>query len=250
MMFSAIRRRMSYANVTATLALFFAMSGGALAASHYLLTSTKQISPKVLKALQGKPGAAGAPGPAGATGPAGPTGGTGQAGGPGTAGATGETGPQGVKGETGAKGAKGETGAPWPAGGTLPAKAAETGSFASAEPFVTASGPVEHILDLPLSFTIPLKTELSGTQVEIVGKGATGTHCTGSVAEPTAPEEFLCVYFAEEPPRGFVGGTPVVFKIDAESLPGASKAGAIVRLERNEGEAGNNSIWGTWAVTG
>jgi hypothetical protein len=45
------RRHLSYANVTATLALVFAMTGGALAANHYLLTSTKQISPKVLKQL-------------------------------------------------------------------------------------------------------------------------------------------------------------------------------------------------------
>jgi cytoskeletal protein RodZ len=46
-----MRRRLNYANVTATLALFFAMSGGALAAKHYLINSTKQINPKVLKAL-------------------------------------------------------------------------------------------------------------------------------------------------------------------------------------------------------
>jgi hypothetical protein len=45
------RRHLSYANVTATVALVFAMTGGALAANHYLLTSTKQISPKVLKKL-------------------------------------------------------------------------------------------------------------------------------------------------------------------------------------------------------
>src|SRR5439155_26711594 len=45
-------RRLNYANVTATLALFFAMSGGALAAHHYLLNSTKQINPKVLKAFR------------------------------------------------------------------------------------------------------------------------------------------------------------------------------------------------------
>ncbi len=45
------RRHLSYANVTATLALVFAMTGGAFAANHYLLTSTKQISPKVLKQL-------------------------------------------------------------------------------------------------------------------------------------------------------------------------------------------------------
>jgi hypothetical protein len=46
-----MRRYLTYANVTATLALVFAMSGGALAAKHYLLSSTKQISPKVLEGL-------------------------------------------------------------------------------------------------------------------------------------------------------------------------------------------------------
>jgi hypothetical protein len=83
-----MRRRLSYANVTATLALVFAMSGGALAANHYLINSTKQISPKVLKKLRGlkgptgpggKTGAAGATGATGATGPQGPA--TGPAGG-------------------------------------------------------------------------------------------------------------------------------------------------------------------------
>ena len=45
-----MRGRLSYANVAMTLALVFAMSGGAYAASKYVITSTKQISPKVLKA--------------------------------------------------------------------------------------------------------------------------------------------------------------------------------------------------------
>jgi hypothetical protein len=67
-MLSALRSRLTYANVVATLALVFAMSGGALAASHYLITSTKQISPKVLKQLKGKDGAAGLTGAAGAAG--------------------------------------------------------------------------------------------------------------------------------------------------------------------------------------
>jgi hypothetical protein len=43
--------RLSYANVVATLALVRAMSGGAIAATHYLITSTKQISPRGLKKL-------------------------------------------------------------------------------------------------------------------------------------------------------------------------------------------------------
>jgi hypothetical protein len=68
------RRHLTYANVTATLALVFAMSGGALAANHYLIHSTKQISPKVLKALRGKAG------PKGSTGATGPTGATGAGG--------------------------------------------------------------------------------------------------------------------------------------------------------------------------
>jgi hypothetical protein len=63
-----MRRRLNYANVVATLALVFAMSGGALAAKHYLINSTKQISPKVLKALKGKTGRTGPTGPAGPTG--------------------------------------------------------------------------------------------------------------------------------------------------------------------------------------
>jgi hypothetical protein len=46
-----MRRHLTYANVAATLALVFSMSGGALAAKHYLIDSTKQISPKVLKSL-------------------------------------------------------------------------------------------------------------------------------------------------------------------------------------------------------
>jgi len=73
-------RRFTYANVAATLALVFSMSGGALAASHYLINSTRQINPKVLKKLTGKTGAAGKPGAPGATGKEGPQGKEGPAG--------------------------------------------------------------------------------------------------------------------------------------------------------------------------
>ena len=72
-----LRRHLDYTNVVATLALLFAMSGGALAAKHYLINSTKDIKPSVLKKLQGKVGKTGnpgAPGVPGAQGPGGPTG--------------------------------------------------------------------------------------------------------------------------------------------------------------------------------
>ena len=83
-MLSNFRPRLTYANVAATLALVFSMSGGALAASHYLISSKKQISPKVLKELKGNgargaTGASGPQGPAGAQGPQGATGAAGSA---------------------------------------------------------------------------------------------------------------------------------------------------------------------------
>ncbi len=77
---SSFRPRITYANVAATLALVFSMSGGALAATHYLITKKTQISPKVLKELKGNAGARGATGATGATGPAGASGATGATG--------------------------------------------------------------------------------------------------------------------------------------------------------------------------
>src|SRR6266550_3739047 len=98
------RRHLTYANVTATLALVFAMSGGALAAKHYLINSTKQISPKVLKALKGKSGKAGATGKEGPAGKDGAPGATGKEGLRGAEGAPGSTGKDGPKGEEGPPG--------------------------------------------------------------------------------------------------------------------------------------------------
>jgi hypothetical protein len=88
-----MRGRTTYANVAATLALVFSMSGGALAANHYLINSTKQINPKVLKKLQGHKGRSGARGATGPTGPAGPAGSQGAQGGGGTEGGVGPQGP-------------------------------------------------------------------------------------------------------------------------------------------------------------
>ena len=87
------RAHLSYANVVATLALVFAMSGGALATQRYLITSSSQISPKVLKKLKGNAGAQGVPGRAGANGAPGAPGANGSNGMPGPPGPP--TGPAG-----------------------------------------------------------------------------------------------------------------------------------------------------------
>lgn len=79
------QKRLTYANVAATLALVLSMSGGAFAASHYLISSTKQISPKVIKKLKGKAGPPGKTGATGAPGKEGPVGKEGSPGKDGTA---------------------------------------------------------------------------------------------------------------------------------------------------------------------
>ena len=230
-MFARIRRRITYANVAVTFALVFAMSGGAYAAGRYAITSTRQISPKVLKSLKGARGNTGPAGTAGPQGPAGPTGGQG------AAGAKGETGPKGEKGEAGAPGKPGEPGkegSPWTAGGTLPSEKTEKGVWAitipppvEAEPGFTTS------LDrASISFNIPLETAPTAVFLK---ENEKQTGCQGTAEEPTAEPGYLCVYAELEikPPVGLNVGVVRPF-------------GAIVGT--NGGEPGGMAV-GSWAVT-
>jgi len=57
-----MRPRLTYANVAATLALVFSISGGALAAQHYVITKVSQISPTVRAQLRGSRGPQGSQG--------------------------------------------------------------------------------------------------------------------------------------------------------------------------------------------
>jgi hypothetical protein len=121
-----IRRRITFANVVATVALVFAMAGGAFAASgisrptaahkkgvaarsagkksgKYVITSTGQIKPNVVQSLRGQRG------PAGANGATGPAGTQGLKGEQGLAGKNGTNGSNGVNGTKGDKGEPGES---------------------------------------------------------------------------------------------------------------------------------------------
>lgn len=109
------RFRPTYSNVVATLALFFALAGGAWAATQLPKESvgTAQlknaaVTPGKLSA-QAKKGMAGAKGEAGPQGALGPRGTEGQRG---ENGAEGATGPQGIRGATGANGVAGLRGEP------------------------------------------------------------------------------------------------------------------------------------------
>src|SRR4051794_434275 len=99
-------RRPSPGLVIAVVALFIALGGTAFGA-HFLITSTSQIKPSVLKKLRAKRGPAGVKGATGASGPAGPAGpqgkegATGKEGAPGIEGTPGKEGPAGKEGKEG-----------------------------------------------------------------------------------------------------------------------------------------------------
>jgi Collagen triple helix repeat (20 copies) len=278
-MLSRIRKRLSYTNVLMTLALVFAMTGGAYAAGRYVITSTKQIKPSVLKQLQGKtgpPGTNGAPGAKGETGATGAAGSPGKEGTPGTSGENGAsvtskefTGKNEKCGEGGSEfiSASGKTyacnGSPWTAGGTLPSKRTETGSW-------IISATKENVLvESSISFTIPLAKALSATAVHYVNQAGTEevafnetthefsaaptTSCSGTVSEPAAAPGNLCLYQSkEEGVEDIKSGlaTALIRPVTTPLLEfkqGASTSGALLLLKRIGEEP--SLAYGTWAVT-
>jgi hypothetical protein len=273
-MFSSIRKRGTYANIAMTLALVFAMSGGAYAAGKYLITSTKQISPKVLKQLKGAKGPAGTQGLAGPAGPQGPEGKAGANGKDGTNGTDGVsvTGaaaantecPNGGEKYTSASGStavcngtNGQTGFT----ATLPKGQTEKGTWAA---YFVTEGKVSELL--PISFPIPLAAELEASQVHYIlanGKEwdiatqaeatSPSTTCLGTSVEPKATAGSLCIY-ATSPgvnykPYEFAGPEHIFNPsgpAEASTMvEGAGKAGAILQLPPENLKI----VYGTWAVT-
>jgi hypothetical protein len=263
-MSSAIRRHVNPTTFIALLALVFALTGGAFAASgggagnasgksagradanRPLAAAAKKAKPAP-KGKTGPRGPAGAKGATGATGTTGPVGATGPTGATGATGPTGTPGANGTNGANGAPGEKGATGSPWTAGGTLPSKATETGTWVfstpeALEPFVS------------ISFTIPLAEGLEGSQVHYVGQNGGGSECPGTVSEPAAAKGQLCVYEGTmsnpgiETEAGIAKAfiyPPVVGR--SAFSPGASVSGAVVQFVSAHSE--NTAGSGSWAVT-
>ncbi len=277
-MFSSIHRRLSYANVVATLALVFAMSGGALAASHYLISSTKQISPRVLSALKGRAGAPGAPGragpqgargeigsvgkegPAGKEGSIGKEGPVGKAGTPGKKGSEGEPGEPGPQGTTGPAGTNGKEGSPWTAGGVLPSGSTETGAWL----LYKNVGAAEEIAFAPISFPIPLATKGSaGVEPHFVGitegEGEANENkalfeeidgkklCKGTVDDPGAGAGNLCIFAGEQLGQLTNAREGAVFSPSTRAFNEPGLTGAVIYFESEH--SGVMEGTGAWAVT-
>ncbi len=211
------RRHLNYANVVATLALVFAMSGGALAAKHYLINSTKQINPKVLKKLKGntgKTGATGAPGKEGSPGKEGPPN------------------PNALFATNASHASNADTATVANGQGTLASKHTEVGVFAGRG--------TSAFQDVPISFPIPLSAAPEAT---VLASGTTTTDCKGSAAEPSAAPGHLCVY--EEVNTTGNKGVPVDPALAKSSASG--RYGLFVFLN---GTAGSDNVdYGSWAVT-
>jgi hypothetical protein len=280
-MFSALRRRIhvSPTTVIASLALVFAMTGGAYAAKKYLITSTKQISPSVLKSLQGKSGPAGAAGANGAQGPAGAQG---------SAGVKGENGANGSNGRDGvsvtssvepaganckAGGSKfvaasgttyacnGEKGKEGTFGGqSLPAGKSLTGVWAASGYAGHAFSPTEPeeigVVEEAVSFPLPVSPTLTGVEYigveegegeaneklpELEVNGKVIKVCTGNHEKPVAAEGFLCVFGENELN---LNTKPTVNSTSvSETTPGFTMLAFIAAK-------GRGVMQGTWVVTG
>jgi hypothetical protein len=174
-----IRRRVTYANVMATVAVFIALGGASYAATHLpkksvgsaqlksgavtpskLSAAAKQalrgeIGPIGPQGERGNDGASGARGPTGNTGPSGAQGSTGVQG---PTGSTGLQGPTGATGTTGVIGPTGQTGLTGPTGARGPSNAYVAGTTEATTVLPTAVSSVKlpegHYL---VAFTVPMQ---------------------------------------------------------------------------------------------
>jgi hypothetical protein len=191
-------------NAIAWLALFVALTGTSMAASHYVVTSAKQIKPSVLRKLHGSRGAAGAQGPVGpqgALGKEGPQGGQGLQGKEGKEGIQGKEGKQGEKGETvlngatgptgeaGANGTTGATGATGATGGTGATGEAGSGG-AKAWAHIAANGTVTK------SHGLGTATVTADPINKVTKKPETGMYCITGL--PFEPENVTATLDGEE----------------------------------------------------
>ena len=185
------RIRITPSSVVAVIALVFAATGGAFAATSAGNGSGVRVAASAAKSKAkakagprgpaGPAGKQGAAGPAGATGPQGSQGAAGAKGEPGTPGTPGKEGEEGEEGKTGkegkqgiqgVQGVQGATGQPWTPNNVLPSGATETGTWGASPSAGTSALST-------ISFPIALANELDS------GSGNEHVHLVPFEAEAT-----------------------------------------------------------------
>jgi collagen triple helix repeat protein len=283
---STLRTRFGIPGLISTIALVFAMTGGAFAAK-YLITSPSQIKPSVLKKLKGPKGATGA------TGPQGPAGAAGAAGEKGANGANGTNGTSGKDGTNGTNGADGEDGKSVVVTDATDFDCEELGGAIVKEEGATEAEEIEVCNgkpgedgedgeegedgkdatfnggDLPpgvtmmgtwsvnavagetvleaISFPIRIKSNLKSEKVHYQGEVGFETVCPAfTAASPTATEGHLCIYKGHENEGGTLAFGGI-FNV-AFTEPGlTNRMGAVLKFT---GGAGGGYAAGSWAVMG
>lgn len=261
-MFRALRKHITPSTVIAFIALVFAVTGGAFAATDSgggvgskAAASTFPASTAKSKAKsKTKAGSRGPAGPKGATGATGAIGAIGLAGPQGAPGAQGPGGPQGPQGAAGVQGLTGKEGAPGAKGEngttgfteTLPSGKTETGAWVEdGEGLVSER---ETLASFSFPIPIELKEEENGKAVFLKKGESDKEGCDGTVKHPTAPANTLCVYAQEERLAGTVsGGRPISFAGSA----GFGRPGAVLDIisDGTAGEPAEVVAYGSWAVT-
>ena len=257
-MFQALRKHLTPSTLIAFVALVFAITGGAFAAtgggnggkgaaaaaSAAPLATVAKAKPKTKAGARGPAGPAGK---TGAAGPAGPAGSAGAAGAKGENGAAGGQGPQGEKGLQGEKGETGKEGTPGKPGknGTFGDESLPAGKTLKGVYFATAaaeakfSDPGFGDARTAVSFALPVAAGVL-TLHYIAKGGALPEGCTGDAEEPGAAEGNLCIFSESE---NDVLGAAIFSKGTPEATIG-------FLLEFYSAEKGVISAIGTWAVTG
>jgi hypothetical protein len=260
-MLSMLQNRFGVPGVIATIALVFAMVGGALAAGGPLAGSSKAHHPSGLTksqviALIKKLGTSGPQGPTGAQGLKGDPGSQGVSGAPGTPGAPGKDGTFSTEPLPSEQSLFGT----WATSGGVDTNGATTfkdvSQAAISFPIQVSPVPIALYQGEILGFTVGTVLEDEAITLWKVptfdqqgleeGQEAFEEDCPGSAATPQAAPGFLCIYVDQGRALGEVGGPDQVSTTHPALLEPTNPFGIVVPFEIEEEEA---ALRGSWAVT-
>jgi hypothetical protein len=181
----------------------------------------------------------------------------------GETGPQGERGPQGLQGVPGSPGAPGAPGSPGAPGAPGAPGSPGTSIFASSIPSgttvkglfgdsdIATDTDESAALNIGVSFPVPAPVDLTDDNVNFAGMpnefaADDDSTCTGTVANPTAPSGKVCIYV-----DGFIGknNASLGTALNNGGPAGSNKYGFIILVSGNTNNPSRATIEGTWAYT-